>query len=91
MNTLMPHFSPPPRPLRTAQLDNLALVPASLLPYKAQWQLIANAMPEGGILICLPRRQGRQRETLARVARLFVGAGHRVTTVSAEQFEGTVR
>ncbi len=29
----------PPRRLRKARLDNLVLVPASLLPFKEQWQV----------------------------------------------------
>jgi hypothetical protein len=35
-------------------LDNLALVPASLLPFKAQYQHLANTLPKGDILIILP-------------------------------------
>ena len=44
-------FRRPPRVLRKAQLDNLALVPASLLPFKEQYQQIANELPHGVSLI----------------------------------------
>jgi len=44
----------PPRALREARLDNVALVPGNLLPYKDQWQAIANELPEGSVLICMP-------------------------------------
>lgn len=47
-------FTRPPLGLRRAKLDNLALVPASLLPFKAKWQRLANDLPEGNILIILP-------------------------------------
>lgn len=82
------HFTHPPRSLRKARLDNLALVPASLLPYKNQWQRLANGLPEGDILICLPPTQNRQRKALETVASLLESEGHRVTTIPAEQFAG---
>ena len=45
---------------RSVRFDNLALVPASLLPYKAPYQAIANKFPRGGVLICLPQKESRQ-------------------------------
>ena len=36
------------------RLDNIALVPAHLLPRKAAYQAIANALPRGDILLVLP-------------------------------------
>ncbi len=36
-----------PRALRKSKLDNLALVPASLLPFKEQWQEVANSKQQG--------------------------------------------
>lgn len=35
-------------------MNALAMVPARLLPYKHQWQALANALPTGSILLCLP-------------------------------------
>lgn len=76
----------PPRTLQRAKLDNLALVPANLLPYKAQWQEIANRLPQGSILICLPTTANPQRKALELVATHLKHEGYRVTTISAEQF-----
>ena len=49
-------FTNPPRALRRpdVRLDNLALVPVSLLPFKTEWQTVANRLPESGVLIILP-------------------------------------
>jgi hypothetical protein len=42
------------------KLDNAVLVPASLLPFKAHWQRLANDLPPGEILLSFhswtPRR-----------------------------------
>jgi hypothetical protein len=37
----------PPKAIRRpgVRLDNVALVPASLLPFKKAWQVVANGMP----------------------------------------------
>jgi hypothetical protein len=71
----------PPRLLRRRHVrrDNVALVPASLLPFKARWQKTANALPEGSILICLPPVGKRQRRVDERVAADLKARGHRVT------------
>ncbi len=76
----------PPRPLRRATLENLALVPGNLLPFKDEWQAIANKLPKGDVLIVLPPSDSRERKTLERVAALMKAKGHRVTTASAERF-----
>ena len=39
--------SSPPPALRKARLDNFALLPASLLPFKAEYQAIANQQAPG--------------------------------------------
>jgi len=79
-------FRRPPTALRKAHLDNIALVPASMLPFKNQWQQIANRLPEGSTLIILPTALNRQRQTCERVAKQLRDEGRQVTTVSAEQF-----
>src|SRR4051812_11761273 len=59
-------FSRASRPLRRKgdHLDNLTLIPASLLPFKPQWQRIANELPRGGVLIVTPIADLRQGATL---------------------------
>jgi hypothetical protein len=79
-------FRRPPAALRKAQLDNIALVPASMLPFKQQWQRMANRLPKGSTLIILPATMNRQRQTCESVAQHLRKAGKPVTTVSAEHF-----
>jgi len=66
-------------------LDNIALVPGSLMPYKAQYQALANALPRGDILIVLPSPTSREYRTMTTVKALFEAKGHRVTALSADQ------
>jgi hypothetical protein len=55
---MRPHrFTKSPRAVRHAKLDNLALVPASLLLYKDPYQQLANDLPTGNILIILPEKE----------------------------------
>ena len=77
-------FRPPPKALRGARLDNLAIVPASLLPHKAEWQALANNLPSGSTLIVLPRTPGAAREALERVSSDLSAHGSRVTTVEQD-------
>ena len=79
-------FRRPPRGMRKAQLANLALVPASLLPFKEQYQQIANALPHGATLIVLPAPTSKQRRNCEKVAQNLRDKGYRVTTLPAERF-----
>jgi hypothetical protein len=81
-------FTKPPGALRRATLDNVALVPANLLPFKTQWQQIANRLPQGSTLIILPSSTSPQRKTFEKVATNLRERGKRVITLSAEQFGG---
>ena len=80
------HIIKSPRAVRKARLDNLALVPASLLPFKEQWQDVANSKPGEHVLIVLPEVEKRPRRVLERVAAELREKGHQVTTLSAEEF-----
>lgn len=77
------HLIKQPRAVRKARLDNLAVVPASLLPFKEQWQEVANSQPGEHVLIILPTSPTPQRNVLERVAHLLEAKGHQVTTLSA--------
>lgn len=72
----------PPRSLRrsNAHLDNVALVPASMLPFKGQWQHVANSLPRGGLLIVLPD-QAKQQRVVRAVASQFRKHGKRVQVI----------
>jgi hypothetical protein len=81
-------FSLPPRALRrrNVKLDNLALVPASLLPFHTQYQGRANAFPEGDVLIVLPNNDKPLRRVLETVATSLEARGHHVRLETAERF-----
>ncbi len=84
----MRRFAPPPKTLRRAgvRLDNLAIVPASLLPRRASYQAYANRLPRGQVLIIVPRSSPTSRKVLARVAASLEANGRRVRTLPVERF-----
>jgi hypothetical protein len=75
----------PPETLLKARLDNIAIVPASLLGLKALWQTAANTMPQGGVLLCHSQQNTRQRKLLERVGETFRQQGHTVMNLPVEQ------
>ncbi len=77
-------LSRPPKAVRQAHLDNIALVPASLLFHKPKYKAIAKALPRGSILICTPLKE-KQRQVTASVAGYFRSHGHQVTTLPSSQ------
>ena len=80
-------FSRLPKALRRRQvkLDNVALVPANLQPFKNQYQEIANGLPKGGILIILPHELASRR-AFEKTAVQLKQKGRRITTISAARF-----
>jgi hypothetical protein len=83
----------PPRALRGPglHLDNFALVPASALAYKAQWEEIAHSLPRGSALIITPTADSPLAKTLQTIARLLEAKGHRVATLPAERFGESIQ
>jgi hypothetical protein len=77
-------FTQPPTPkiLRrsSVQLDNAALVPGNLLPYKSQYQQLANGLPKGDILIVLSTEVQR-RQAFEKTAAQLKNKGRRITTI----------
>ncbi len=71
----------PPKAVRKARLDNIALVPASLLHQKSKYQTIANNLPGQGVLICRNEKKERISLILERVATFFRQRGHFVKTL----------
>ena len=67
-------------------LDNVVLLPASVLPYKAHYQQLANRLPRGDVLIVLPSHSMMHLRMLQSVTPFFQRNGHHVTVVSAEAF-----
>jgi hypothetical protein len=68
----------PPRALRTAQLDNILLIPASALPEKARSQALASQLPAGEVLLVLPAAPAKPRMLLTTVATRFAAKGRHV-------------
>lgn len=75
------HIGNPPKTLRKAKLDNIALVPASLLYQKGKYQTIANNLPGNGVLICETDKKERTSRILDSVATFFRQKGHFVKTL----------
>jgi hypothetical protein len=75
----------PPKAILNAQLDNIAIVPASLLGVKALWQTAANTLPKGGVLLCHTQQNTRQRRLLERIGEAFRQQGHAVMHLPVEQ------
>ncbi len=78
----------PPRTLHrsSVHLNNLVMFPASLIPYKNEWQQIANDLPKGGILFVLPTNSDRLNQAIETVVTLLQADGHRVTTIPGKFF-----
>lgn len=75
----------PPKAVRRARLDNLALVPGDLLFCKQEWQVIANRLPSNGVLIVLPSKNSAQKTTMLAVAKTLSMAGHQVRVIPAAE------
>jgi hypothetical protein len=69
------HRIPPALRSRGVRFDNLAVVPASLLPHKVSSQKYANTLPRGQVLIIGPQNASpARRAALGRVAPPWKGA-----------------
>jgi hypothetical protein len=72
----------PPKALLKARMDNIAIVPASMLGLKALWQTAANTLPQGGVLLCHSQQNTRQKKLLERVGETFREHGHIVRSMA---------
>src|SRR5947208_13972030 len=79
----------PPHALQHARLDNIALVPASLLPLKGTYQPLANRLPKGSVL-CVPGTQ-KQRTIMATITKFFKDHGQTVITMPLENITRTTK
>ena len=75
----------PPQAILNARLDNIAIVPASMLGMKALWQTAANTLPKGGVLLCHTQQNTRQRRLLERIGETFRQQGHAVMNLPIDQ------
>src|SRR5260370_14223595 len=90
MNTSLPyHFSEPPARLKKARLDNIALVPASLLPLKGTYQTVANSYPTGSVL-CVSGT-AKQQKIIATITQFFRDHGRSVITIPVEKITSSMK
>jgi len=82
-------YSDPPGALRKVRLDNIALVPASLLPLKETYQVLANRLPTGSVLIVSETQ--RQQKILAKVTQFFRSHGRQVISLPIERITRPIR
>jgi hypothetical protein len=75
----------PPRALRRAKLDNIAIVPASMLAGKESLKEKVNKLPRRQVLLCHTRKNLKQKRILERVKEVFARLGYAVTLLPMEQ------
>ena len=75
----------PPNVLLKARLDNIAIVPASMLPLIQTLKGKANTLPKGGVFLCYAKENSRQRKILERVEETFREHGHAVKSMSVRE------
>jgi hypothetical protein len=64
------------------RLDNIAIVPASMLPLTKKLKEKVNTLPQGAVFLCYAEENPRQRKLLERVGEKFREQGHVVRSLS---------
>jgi hypothetical protein len=75
----------PPRAIRQARLDNIAIVPASMLTDKEELKEKVKKLPRRQVFLCHTKENTKQRQVLERVKEIFRHLGYAVTLLSVEQ------
>ena len=83
-------FTNPPKALLKARLDNIAIVPASMLPLTETLKEQVNTLPKGGVFLCYAQENSRQRKILERVGETFREQGHTVRSMSMGEVHKTI-
>src|SRR5436305_4265713 len=82
----------PPKALLKARMDNIAIVPASMLPLTNILKERVNTLPKGGVFLCYAQENSRQKKILERVEETFREHGHAVRSMSiGEVYNNTPR
>jgi len=79
------HFTKPPEAILKARLDNIAIVPASMLPFTKTMQHVLNNLPKGAVFLCHAEENTRQRKLLERVEETFRQQGYLVRSMSMRE------
>jgi len=80
----------PPKALLNARLDNIAIVPASMLPLTKIVKEKVNMLPKGGVFLCYAQENSRQKKILERVEETFREHGHAVKSMSIGEVYKTI-
>jgi hypothetical protein len=72
----------PPKALLKARMDNIAIVPASMLPLTQTLKEKVNTLPKDGVFLCYAQENSRQKRILQRVEEIFREQGHTVKSMS---------
>jgi hypothetical protein len=75
----------PPQTLLKARMDNIAIVPASMLPLTETLKEKVNTLPKGGVFLCYAQENSRQKKILKRVEETFREQGHAVRSMSVRE------
>jgi hypothetical protein len=75
----------PPKALLKARMDNIAIVPASMLPLTQTLKEKVNMLPKGGVFLCYAKENTRQKRILERVEETFREQGHAVKSMSVRE------
>jgi hypothetical protein len=75
----------PPKALLKARLDNIAIVPASMLPLPQILKEKVNMLPRGGVFLCYAKENSKQKKILERVGETFREHGHAVMQLPADE------
>jgi hypothetical protein len=81
----------PPKAILSARLDNIAIVPASMLPLTQTLKGKVNMLPKGGVFLCYAKENSRQRKIIERVGETFREHGHAVRSMSVGEVYKTAQ
>jgi hypothetical protein len=71
--------------LLKARRDNIAIVPASMLPLTQAIQEVLDHLPKGAVFLCHAEKNTRQRTLLERVEEAFREQGYTVRSMSMRE------
>src|SRR5262249_41662844 len=75
----------PPKALLKASLDNIAIVPSSMLTLTDTLKEKVNTFPKGAVVLCYAAENTRQQKLLERVGETFREHGHIVRSLSMKE------
>jgi hypothetical protein len=73
-----------PKALRSARLDNIAIVPASMLTSQNTLNETVRHLPRLQVLLCHTKENTRQKRILERVKEVFARLGYAVTLLPVD-------